>query len=159
MMQRLYDWYNCNTRQYIQPDLTTCWPFIFRTGIKFKPSKTSIQSITLCSKSPSVRGFDAFLPVCLLFKSIKHNAFYPVSSTKFICRVATKTKAGEMHCVLWIKTLGEQVKMCRNIAHWGSWTQCIRSVDFVVRIWWFFYIPLTHSMHNARSAHVLVKTL
>ena len=57
---------------------------------------------TLCSKSPSARGFDACLPVCLLFKSIKHNAFYPVSSTQFKCRIAAKTKPGKMHCVLWI---------------------------------------------------------
>ena len=33
---------------------------------------------TLCPKSPSVRGLVACLPVRLLFKSTKHNAFYPV---------------------------------------------------------------------------------
>ena len=33
---------------------------------------------TLCPKSPSARGLVACLPVHLLFKSTKHNAFYPV---------------------------------------------------------------------------------
>ena len=36
--------------------------------------------ITLCLKSPSVRGFVASLPVRLLFKYLPHNAFCPVSS-------------------------------------------------------------------------------
>ena len=36
--------------------------------------------ISLCPKSPSARGFIACLPVRLLFKSTKHNAFYPISS-------------------------------------------------------------------------------
>ena len=34
--------------------------------------------IALCFKSPSARGLVACLPVRLLFKSTKHNAFYPV---------------------------------------------------------------------------------
>ena len=33
---------------------------------------------SLCPKSPSERGLVACLPVRLLFKSTKHNAFYPV---------------------------------------------------------------------------------
>ena len=33
---------------------------------------------TLCPKSPSARGLVACLPVRLLFKSTKHNVFYPV---------------------------------------------------------------------------------
>ena len=33
---------------------------------------------TLCPKSPSARGLVACLPVRLLFKSTKHNAFYQV---------------------------------------------------------------------------------
>ena len=37
-------------------------------------------SITLCPKSPSVRGFFASLPVRLLFKYLPHNGFCPVSS-------------------------------------------------------------------------------
>ena len=50
-----------------------------------------------------------------------NNAFYPISSTQFICRIAAMTKPGEMHCVLWIQTIAEQVKTRRNLAHWGSW--------------------------------------
>ena len=55
-----------------------------------------------CFKSPSVRGFVACLPVRLLFKSIKHNAFYPVLSTQFKCRNAAMTKPGKMHSVIRI---------------------------------------------------------
>ena len=49
-----------------------------------------------------MRSFDLSLPVCLLFKSIKHNAFYPVSSTQFKCRIAAMTKPGKMHCVIHV---------------------------------------------------------
>ena len=37
-----------------------------------------IKEYTLCPKSPSARGLVACLPVRLLFKSTKHNEFYPV---------------------------------------------------------------------------------
>ena len=30
-------------------------------------------------------------------------------------------KLGKMHCFIRIKPTGEQVKMQRNLAHWGSW--------------------------------------
>ena len=30
-------------------------------------------------------------------------------------------KPGKMHCVIRIKPTGEQVKMQRNLKHWGSW--------------------------------------
>ena len=52
--------------------------------IKFRyPRKVAVNKInhdiyTLCPKSPSARGLVACLPVRLLFKSTKHNAFYPV---------------------------------------------------------------------------------
>ena len=64
-----------------------------------------------------MRGLDACLPVRLLFKSTKHNAFYPI---QIICRIAAMTKPGKMHCFIWIETIGEQVKMRLNLAHWGS---------------------------------------
>ena len=38
----------------------------------------TIKTSSLCPKSPSARGLVACLPVRLLFKSTKHNAFYPV---------------------------------------------------------------------------------
>ena len=41
-------------------------------------SKHPKGQTTLCPKSPSARGVVACLPVRLLFKSTKHNAFYPV---------------------------------------------------------------------------------
>ena len=72
---------------------------------------------SLCPESPSLRGFDTSSPVCLLFKSIKHNAFYPVWSAQFICCVAARMELGKMHWVLWIFTKGEQVKTSQNIAH------------------------------------------
>ena len=88
-------------------------------------TKTLTLPLTLCPKSPSVLGFVACLPVRLLFKSISHHAFYPVSSTQFKCCIATMTKLGKLYCVTRIEPTGEKVKMRRNLAHWGSWTQCI----------------------------------
>ena len=41
-------------------------------------SEVSSRLYSLCPKSPSARGLVACLPVRLLFKSTKHNAFYPV---------------------------------------------------------------------------------
>ena len=38
---------------------------------------------------------DRHMIVRSIFKSIKHNELYPVSSTQFICRIATMTKAGK----------------------------------------------------------------
>ena len=52
-------------------------------GRKFIQMKNSISRyncsnvFTLCPKSPIVRGLDTSLPVSLLFKSIKYNAFLP----------------------------------------------------------------------------------
>ena len=37
-----------------------------------------MTGVPLCPKSPSARGLVACLPVRLLFKSTKHNVFYPV---------------------------------------------------------------------------------
>ena len=39
------------------------------------------------------------------------HAFYPVSSPQCKCRIVEMTKPGKMHCVVFIKTTGEQVKM------------------------------------------------
>ena len=46
--------------------------------IKSVSSILNRLAISLCPKSPSARGLVACLPVRLLFKSTKHNAFYPV---------------------------------------------------------------------------------
>ena len=47
----------------------------FRNSIGVRVRDTCL---TLCLKSLSARGLVACLPVRLLFKSTKHNAFYPV---------------------------------------------------------------------------------
>ena len=49
--------------------------------MKYDSISTLLQYCsTLCSKSPSVRGFVVSLPVRLLFKYLPHNTFCPVSS-------------------------------------------------------------------------------
>ena len=58
--------------------------------------------ISLCPKSPSVRGFVASLPVRLLFKYLSHNAFYPVSSLSQCGIKFERTKLGKMHCFIHI---------------------------------------------------------
>ena len=60
------------------------------------------------SKSPSARGFVECLPVRLLFKATKQNAFYPVKLIEFKCRIAAMTKPGKIPCAIWIQTIGEQ---------------------------------------------------
>ena len=53
----------------------------------------SICRINWCAKNPSVRGIVGSLPVRLLFRFIKHIAFYPVSSFRHIklsCRNRVK---------------------------------------------------------------------
>ena len=51
--------------------------FIYKT-LQLEQPVCYGEVITLCPKSPSARGLVACLPVRLLFKSTKHNAFYPV---------------------------------------------------------------------------------
>ena len=40
------------------------------------------------------------------------------------------TKRGKLHCVMRIKPIGEQVKMQRNLAHWGSWDSVVDLMGF-----------------------------
>ena len=67
-------------------DFSNCWlilataKFDFSMAKLFQPSLNSTLAISLCPKSPSVRGFVTSLPVRPLFKYLSHNAFYPVSS-------------------------------------------------------------------------------
>ena len=87
----------------------------------------SCSPYTLCPKSPSVRGLVACLPVRVLFKSTKHNAFYPVYSIQIICRIAVMTKPGKLHCFIWIETIGRQVNTRLNLAQWGSWDTVVQA--------------------------------
>ena len=71
------------------------YPFFARVlAYNYFTDKNTVSQEPQCAPR-----FDASLSVRLLFKSIKHNAFYPVSSTQFLCRVAAMTKLGK--CIVF----------------------------------------------------------
>ena len=60
------------------PNITDCYTNRITCGDGEVNTVDPCTNTTLCPKSPSARGLVACLPVRLLFKSTKHNAFYPV---------------------------------------------------------------------------------
>ena len=80
-----------------------------------------MMKITMCPKSPSVRGLVASLPVRLCLNPYKTMHFTRFSHRRNATYNFNSLNRVKCKCVLWILTIGRHVNMRLNLANWGSW--------------------------------------